>query len=192
MNGRNTLLAGAQSLALLGAGVGMVVSNANAQQAREGLVPVGAVAPAWTLADGEGEMHSLESYRGQVVIMDFWATWCGPCKMAMPGMQSLHEDFKDRGVKLFGVNAWESAGPQAALDYMEKEGYTYTTLLEADKVADAYGVRGIPTFYVIGVDGRVIKTVVGYKPDGEDELAEFLEEYLEEHAEQLADAPEGR
>jgi len=183
---RNRFIASIVGLSLLGvAGAGVLATQAVAQQgqAREGLVPVGEMAPSWTLADPDGEMHSLEEYRGKVVIMDFWATWCGPCKRAMPGLQNIHEEFKDRGVVVLGINAWERNGPQGAIDYMKEHDYTYGLLLEADKVAEAYGVRGIPTFYVIGVDGKVIKTKVGFHPDGEKQMAEFLEEYLAEQAE---------
>lgn len=178
------MIAGVVGLALLGAGVAAFTATpAAAQDAEKGLVPVGEMAPSWTLPDPDGEMHSLEEYRGKVVIMDFWATWCGPCKRAMPGLQNIHEDFKDRGVVVLGINTWERDGNQKAIDYMNEHDYSYGLMLDGDKVAEAYGVRGIPTFYVIGVDGEVIKTEVGFHPDGEKKMVEFLEEYLAEQAE---------
>lgn len=139
-------------------------------------VPVGEKAPNWTLTDASGQERTLESFRGKVVLMDFWATWCGPCKMAMPGVQKLHEELADRGLVVLGVNCWDD--PEAAKAYMNDKGYTYTTLLNGDEVAGAYGVNGIPTFYIIGADGRVLTHVVGHQPGGEEALKKLIEEHL--------------
>ncbi|MFG0274057.1 MAG: peroxiredoxin family protein [Phycisphaerales bacterium] len=180
---RNGLIAGVVGLAVIGVGGATIVATPAAalqNGPNAGLIEVGKKAPAWTLPDADGDMHSLEQYRGKVVVMDFWATWCGPCKMAMPGLQNLHEEFKDRGVVILGINTWERDGNQKAIDYMDEHEYTYGLMLDGDKVAEAYGVRGIPTFYVIGVDGTVIKTKVGFDPEGEQKMAEFLDEYLAE------------
>jgi thiol-disulfide isomerase/thioredoxin len=135
-------------------------------------VPIGEIAPDWTLKDTEGKEHTLSKYRGKIVIMDFWATWCPPCREAMPGVQKLHEKFKDRGVVAFGMNCWESADPAT---YMKENGFTYTTLVQADPVAQAYQVSGIPTFYVIGPDGRVLFSFVGFDPSLEERIGQIIE-----------------
>lgn len=137
-------------------------------------VPIGELAPDWTLKDPSGAEHTLSDYRGKVVIMDFWATWCGPCLRAMPGLQALHEKY-GQGVVIFGINCWESGDPEAL---MAKEGYTYTLLLEGDPVAALYSVSGIPTFYVISPEGRVAHHAVGFDPQMEEKLEEFIDALL--------------
>jgi len=141
-------------------------------------IPVGEVAPDWTLTDPAGREHTLSDYRGKVVLLDFWATWCGPCKLAMPGLEELHQELKAKGLEVFGLNCWDQPG--AAERYMEEEELTYTTLLNADPVAQTYKVSGIPTFYLVGPDGRVLMHEVGFNPAGKDALREVILEHLPE------------
>lgn len=140
-------------------------------------VAVGEMAPEWSLEDPDGNDYALSDLRGRVVVMDFWATWCGPCRMAMPGMQKLHEEFKDQPVSVLGINCWESGDPES---FMAGKGLDYGLLVNGDNVANAYGVSGIPTFYVIGKDGKVVHHEVGYDPDGEARLREIIKEALAE------------
>ncbi len=140
------------------------------------LLAVGARAPEWELKTPDGRTVSLRGLRGNIVVMDFWATWCGPCKLAMPAVQKLHEEFKGESVKVFGVNCWES-GDAAA--FMKDKGYTYGLLLEADEVATAYRVSGIPTFYVIDREGRVLYAASGFSPDREKQIAEVIRSALD-------------
>lgn len=122
---------------------------------------IGNIAPDWTLKDAEGKTHRLVDYRGRIVVLDFWATWCHPCVLAMPHVQKLHDAYKDKGVAVFGVNCWESGDP---VKFMREKQYTYTLLLQGDPVASAYQVHGIPTFVVIGPDGRVMHYATGFDP----------------------------
>jgi thiol-disulfide isomerase/thioredoxin len=123
-------------------------------------VKAGDAAPDFKLADLDGKEVTLASLKGKVVLLDFWATWCGPCKAAMPTIQKLHDEYKDKGVVILGVNTWEEK-PQAAREYMTKRKFTYGCLLKGDELAQAYGVTGIPTLVIIGRDGRVAKVEVG-------------------------------
>ncbi|MFG0330672.1 MAG: TlpA family protein disulfide reductase [Phycisphaerales bacterium] len=147
---------------------------------RPELLSEGSVAPSWSLETPDGKSVSLESLRGEVVVLDFWATWCGPCKRAMPGMQALHEKFEDQPVKIIGVNVWDDEGDPVG--YMEENEFSYMLLLKGDSVAEAYGVSGIPTFYVIGPDGKIVHREVGFNPDGEAELASIIEKALPKKA----------
>jgi len=126
------------------------------------LLAVGEIAPEWQLTDAEGKVHSLSEYRGTVVVMDFWATWCGPCAEVMPRMQKLHEKYKDRGVEVFGVNAWEKEDP---LTLMRKKHYTYGLLLKGEEIADRYGISLLPVVYIIGADGRILYRHEGVAKD---------------------------
>lgn len=123
---------------------------------------VGEMAPDWTLKDASGKEHKLSDFRGKVVVMDFWATWCGPCRMAMPGVQKIHETYGGKGAVVFGINCWENADPA---QFMKEGGYTYGLLLDGDGAAAAYSVSGIPAIYVIGKDGKVLYGSVGFEGD---------------------------
>lgn len=146
-----------------------------APQQPPALLEVGSKAPNWTLEDAAGKAHSLNDYRGKVVLMDFWATWCGPCKAAMPSIQKIHERFADKGLVVLGMNCWESGDPAK---YMDEKGYTYGLMVGADDVAEAYGVSGIPTFYLIGKDGEIVHVEVGFSGQT-DNLAEMIQTQLD-------------
>ncbi|MGH9960793.1 MAG: TlpA family protein disulfide reductase, partial [Pyrinomonadaceae bacterium] len=149
-------------------------SKSYEQPERPALLNVGDPAPDWRLSDPARKVHSLSDYRGKVVVLDFWATWCGPCIQAMPGLQSLHERYNSRGVVVFGVNTWEESNP---VEFMKRSGYTYGLLLKGEDVAQAYRVGSLPTLYVIGVDGKVIRRASGI----DDGLAGLIEKHLKEH-----------
>jgi thiol-disulfide isomerase/thioredoxin len=138
------------------------------------LLAPGQAAPAWKLTDAEGRMHALEEFRGKLVVLDFWATWCGPCVRGMPEMQKLYEAYHGRGIEVVGVNAWEESNAAA---YMKEKGYTYTLLLKGETIADAYHVSTLPTIYVIGRDGIIVYS--GGATDA-GTLAALLEEELKE------------
>ncbi len=141
-----------------------------------GSLATGSNAPEWTLRDAAGVQHRLADYKGQVVVLDFWATWCKPCTMAMPGVQKLHDDFAKRGVRVFGVNVSDEEGAGPA--YMKANGFTYGLLLHGEDVARTYGVTGIPVFCIIGGDGKVLDYAVGFSPDNEERFAEVIEAEL--------------
>lgn len=140
------------------------------------LLAIGDAAPDWTLSDPTGKKHKLSEYRGKVVVLDFWGTWCPPCVMAMPGLQKLHEKYKDKPVAVLGLNVGDPPG--AAEKHMKDKKFTYGLLLSAEPVAQDYGVSGFPTFFVIGTDGKVIHRAVGFNPKGEEEMAKIIDEHL--------------
>ncbi len=117
------------------------------------LLKVGETAPDWQLISASGEAHSLSSYRGKVVVMDFWATWCLPCATVMPQMQKLQQKFANKGVVVFGVNSWENGD---AGGFMTKKGYSYGLLLNGERIAAAYKVTTLPVVYIVGLDGKII------------------------------------
>jgi len=163
-------------LAVAVAAVGFTSERAGAADRQgEGLLKTGTMAPDWTLKDAEGESHSLSDYEGKIVVLDFWATWCGPCVKAMPGLQKLHEAYADKGVAVIGMNTSESADPVA---FMKKKNFTYQLLLNADPVSNAYQVRGIPAFYVLDGEGKIVYSAVGFSPGHEKEIEKVINEEL--------------
>jgi len=142
---------------------------------KSGLLAVGTEAPDWSLMDKDGKEVKLSSLRGNIVMMDFWATWCGPCKAAMPGVQKMHEKFASKNVKIFGVNMSEQDDGTKAKKYFADNKYTYGLLMGGDKVANTYKVRGIPTFYLIGKDGKILFSGSGFSAKTEKELEALIE-----------------
>ncbi len=140
---------------------------------------VGWDAPDWTLKDGDGKEVSLKSLRGNVVVLDFWATWCGPCKMAMPSIQKLHEKFKDKPVRVYGVNCWEKVAGSGPMDYVKKMKFTYGQLLEGTTVANNYQVHGIPTIVAIDKKGKIISLTRGFDSNLEQSLITVIEKELQ-------------
>ncbi|MCB1059837.1 MAG: TlpA family protein disulfide reductase, partial [Calditrichaeota bacterium] len=94
---------------------------------------------------------------------DFWATWCGPCKMTMPQIDKFYQA-RDNDVEVYGVNVWERSGTGGVGPFIEKSGYTFPILFGTNELAAQYGVRGIPTMFVIDKDGKIAHRHVGYNP----------------------------
>ena len=123
-------------------------------------VKVGDAAPDFKLTGLDGKEVTLASLKGKVVLLDFWATWCGPCKAAMPTIQKLSEEYAKQPVAILGVNTWEQK-KDAAKDYMASKKFTYGCLLKGDDLAKAYGISGIPTLVIVGKDGTIAEIEVG-------------------------------
>lgn len=132
-------------------------------------------APDWTLSDARGKKWPLAGFRGQVVVLDFWATWCKPCVMAMPKLQKLHEQFRGKSVKVIGISTWERGDPAKL---MAEKKCAYQLLLNGEEIAEKYGVSALPTLFVIGADGKIIHAEIGYDPQSLDELGQIIENAL--------------
>ena len=130
-------------------------------------------APDFKLEDLNGSWVSLKSLRGKTVLLDFWATWCGPCLRAMPHLQKIHEELGDRGVAVVGINAETG---ERARRYMNKKGYTFTSLVDAGhQVSELYQIRGLPTTVIIDENGVVQHYLFGLRSEREvrDALAQM-------------------
>ena len=138
---------------------------------------VGDPAPEFALPDSDGAEHKLSSFKGKVVVLDFWATWCPPCRSAMPGIQRLHEKFRGKPVKVIGIATNETGDPA---EYMRENKFTYGLLLNGETIGEKYGVSGIPHFVIIGKDGKVLWSASGHSPRHEKEMAQVIEKALAE------------
>ena len=115
---------------------------------------------AFTAFDGT-EVHS-DDLRGKVVVLNFWATWCGPCKLEMPSLQSLHEDRADDGVVVLGLST-DVGDPDPVEAFLRERGITYPVGRATNAHRQAFGgIRGIPTTFLIDRNGVVQHRVVGY------------------------------
>lgn len=122
---------------------------------------IGEPAPEFTLMNMEGEQVSLSDFRGQVVLINFWATWCPPCREEKPTMEKLYERHKDDGLVVLAVNVEEN-GYQVVSQYLMTNSFSFPIVLDPKAVAQSqYGVFRYPESYVIGRDGIVVEKVIG-------------------------------
>jgi thiol-disulfide isomerase/thioredoxin len=108
----------------------------------------------------DGKTRSLSSYKGKVVFLNFWATWCGPCRMEMPSMQAVYNKYSDKGLEILAVNCAEEKATVSS--FMKEEGFSFPVLLDLDRrVSLNYGVQSIPTTFLVDRDGMIILRLVG-------------------------------
>lgn len=138
-------------------------------------------APDFTLEDMDGETHSLSELRGQVVMVNFWATWCPPCREEMPSMEAIYQALGDKGFQVLAVNQWET--PDQVFPYMgQLDVYpSFPILFDRDSsVAEAYGVKGLPTTVLVDKQGRVVYRAVGGRNFNHPEVRALIERLIEE------------
>ena len=122
----------------------------------------GFFAPSFTLETPQGEQHALEDYQGQPVLVFFWASWCSICKSAMPGLESIYQEFGPQGFTILAVNTTNQDILSSAVNEFASRRYTYTMLLDQDgTVANLYRMRAVPTSVLVGPDGRITDVVIG-------------------------------
>jgi thiol-disulfide isomerase/thioredoxin len=126
----------------------------------------------------EGGRFELAEQKGKnVVILDFWATWCGPCRAALPGLLEISKEYQNKGVLLRAVDSGEEADTIRA--YLKKANFVLSVPLDKDgSVAELYGVSGIPHTVIVGKDGTVQAIHVGYSPENKDRLRRELNDLL--------------
>ncbi len=121
----------------------------------------GAPAPDFSLATLDGEMVTLSDLRGRPVVLNFWATWCGPCRAEMPALEQVWQQYEQGGVMVLGVDQGEQAGTVERF-VREEVGTSFPILLDPDqKVGAAYQVRALPTTFFIGADGVIQEVRIG-------------------------------
>ncbi len=115
------------------------------------------MAPEFSLKDLSGKNVRLSDYKGKVVLVNFWASWCPPCKMEIPGFQKVYAAYKDRGFTIVGIST-----DDVSQSFIKDMGMTYPVVMADDKVIIDYGnIYSIPTSFLVGRDGRIIKKVMG-------------------------------
>ncbi len=113
------------------------------------------------LPDLNGEMRSSDEFRDRVILVNFWATWCAPCRREMPALNRLHQHLASRGFSVIGIHV----GPDAALaeSFLQKVLVAFPILIDEEMVLSGWGVAGLPTTFLIGPDGETLARYVGEK-----------------------------
>lgn len=114
----------------------------------------------FTLSDLNGKSHTLSKYKGKVIFLNFWATWCPPCRAEMPAMQKMYKSWNSKKYVMLAVNIGQDK--QTVKSFANKNGYTFPILLDStSKIARKYRVSGIPTTYIINKEGKIVTRIVG-------------------------------
>jgi thiol-disulfide isomerase/thioredoxin len=163
--------------------VAQPTASASASSGRQPLLAEGTPAPDFTaiaVAGGEGSLN-LAQYKGKIVVLDFWSTWCGPCQHSLPHVERVYQDVKGKDVVVIGVCVWDNQDAYAKWLPEHTDKYTFTFAFDpagrdnSKSIASSlYNVSGIPTTYVIGKDGRVVDSILGYNGENDKRLEEAL------------------
>lgn len=139
---------------------------------------IGKTAPSFELPDINGKRYSLSDSKGKVILINFWATWCGPCKAEMPSLNNLFNTFKDEGFVVLAISVDSSAKPVQS--FLKDKAIALPVLMdtEQDVYFDQYGVLGLPTSFLIDRDGIVRELIRGERewdsPDMKDKVGKLL------------------
>lgn len=138
----------------------------------------GSYAPPFELKDINGKKSALSEYKGKVVLLNFWATWCEPCKSEIPALNNIYSALKDKGFVVLGVSVDTSA--KMVRSFIMDANVVFPVLLDKDKDVyfDQYAIMGLPTSFLIGRDGIIVEKIIGEKkwdsPDMRDKVLRLL------------------
>jgi len=119
-------------------------------------------APYFAVRDLEGKTFRLKEVRGHPVVMDFWATWCRPCRASMPHLDTVQERYRKEGLIVLGLSL-DDTNPELVRTFAHRLGIKFRLAMANDEVLDLYGpIRSVPTTYFIDREGRVVRRVIGY------------------------------
>lgn len=121
----------------------------------------GSPAPDFTLTDISGKKVSLSELKGKVVLLNFWATWCGPCRAEMPGLNKLYQELREKGLVVLAISV--DASDKPVKEFMKDKKFSFPVLLDTDKEVsfDDYAVMGLPTTIIIDRKGLIAEKVLG-------------------------------
>jgi len=121
----------------------------------------GDLAPDFEVTNLNGDTVQLSALAGRVRLVDFWATWCAPCRNEIPMLNDLHRQYADSGLSILALSDEE---PEIVQEFVVETGMAYTNLVRASDVADRYGVLGLPTAFLVDREGHIVETFFGEKP----------------------------
>ncbi len=136
-------------------------ATSNTQAARQGFL-----APEVNLPTKDGSSLQLSELRGQIVLINFWASWCPPCKAEMPGLQSIYTEYQDQGFTLLAINITDGDNLTNAKTYVTENQFTFPVLFDLDgEVGRLYNVRAVPVSYLIDHQGIIQAVIVGLESE---------------------------
>jgi thiol-disulfide isomerase/thioredoxin len=137
-------------------------------------------APGFALPDMDGERHRLADYRGKVILVNFWATWCPPCRREMPALEALYLKYREQGLVVLAINQWEDADHVFAYMGQLNVFPTFPVLFDPEsRVSADYGVKGLPTSFLIDREGNLLYRAIGGREFDHPEIERLLRTLLE-------------
>lgn len=139
------------------------------------------IAPNFTWTEN-GSKKSLNDLKGKVVLLNFWATWCGPCKKEMPDLSKISEELKDKNFQMIGLNVFQQASAPKIEDFLKTNPISYTTvdgnedLVQAFAKASGNDMSAVPTTFILDKNGKIVETVVGGRD--KDAFMKLINKYL--------------
>jgi len=145
-----------------------------------GTATAGEAAPDFTLRDIDGKEVQLSSFKGKVVMVNFWATWCGPCKLEMPHLDKMDREYEAKGFEVISISTDDARASSKVKPLIKRGGYGFTVLLDKDTtvVAQYNPAKTLPYNALIDREGRIHKVYQGYNPGDEAEMRKDVEELL--------------
>ncbi len=157
-----------------------VSSQAETALQTQGSIRIGGPAPDFKLWNLQGQAVSLSDYRGSVVFVNFWATWCGPCKVEMPAMERLYRDFQSKGLEILAVST-DAQGAVVTRPFQEKMGLTFPILHDSDyTIGRLYGARTLPMSFLIDRQGIIRHRIFGARDWHSPEAIRMIQTLLKE------------
>jgi len=132
-------------------------------------------APNFKLQDTNGKTVQLSDFKGKPIVLDFWATWCQPCRDSIPGMVKLHKDYADKGLVILAISV-DGGAVGDIRDFQKHAGMNYRVLMGTEEVAVEYGVRTIPMMILVDKSGKVHKRYLG--AGNEDDIEKTVKQLL--------------
>ena len=136
-------------------------------------------APAFTLKDLSGQEVSLSDFRGKVVLLDFWTTWCVPCRASIPHLNMLYKTYRERGLEILGINL-DQGDDGSLLTFTRSMKMAYPVLVGTPDVTRSYGVSPIPASFLIDREGKIRLKVVGFNEAIQEKMVLEIEDLLKE------------
>lgn len=139
----------------------------------------GGRAQDFTLSDINGNKITLSEMRGKVVMIEFWATWCPPCRQSIPDLNTIFNKYKDRGFVLLAISLDKGSDAQSLImSFIKEYPMAYTVLLDNGDTGRKYGVSSIPTSFIIDKTGRIANKHIGYSPNSASAISQEIEALL--------------
>lgn len=166
---------------LLGLAVFLVFWGCQKSEGPKNVAMPGNTAPAFTLSTLDGRTLSLDDLKGKVVLVEFWATWCPPCRESIPELEALYRDFFGKDFEIVGISLDDPDSKEDVKRFVKEYGMTYPVAIDDGKVSKAYGVISIPTLFILDRDHKIVKHYFGYTTGLKESIAAEIKRLLDKN-----------